>query len=167
MRFPRLISAVFVVTLSAFAQGGQSGRGNPANAGTPIVLSSDKLELLPAGTVTAPAGGLEGPARMLWSPHISTGGVLGGPPPPPGPVVVVVGLVVVVVGPVVVVVGPVVVVVGLVVVVVGSVVVVVVVLEAGRIAMVAASGSLPEAEGDQVLAPSSPGFTPATVATAT
>ena len=132
-------------------------------------MSSDKLELLPAGTVTAPAGGLEGPARMLWSPHISTGGVLGGPPPPPGPVVVVVGLVVVVVGSVVVVVGSVVVVVvgSVVVVVVGSVVVVVVLLEAGRIAMVAASGSLPEAEGVQVLAPSSPGFTPATVATAT
>jgi hypothetical protein len=44
MRFPRLISAAFVATLSAFAQGGRSGPANPANAATSIVLSSDKLE---------------------------------------------------------------------------------------------------------------------------
>ena len=44
MRLPLWISAL-VVTLSAFAQGGRSGQGNPVNAGTPIVLSSDKLEL--------------------------------------------------------------------------------------------------------------------------
>jgi hypothetical protein len=81
-------------------------------------------------------------------------------------VVEVVGFVVVVVGPVVVVVGPVVVVVGPVVVVVGPVVVVVVTFEAGRSAMVAATGRLPKTAGAHELAASTPASTPGSVATA-
>jgi hypothetical protein len=109
--------------------------------------------LLPAGTVTAPEGALDGPSRMLVSPQISAGGVLGAFPLPPGLVVVVVGpVVVVVVGAVVVVVVG-----SVVVVVVGSVVVVVVGGETSDCAVratVAATGWAPTATDDgQVLVP--------------
>jgi hypothetical protein len=81
--------------------------------------------LSPAGTVTAPDGGVDGPLRMAVFPQICAGGVDGAVPPGGGGSVVVVGGDVVVVGGDVVVVGGDVVVVGGDVVVVGAVVVVV------------------------------------------